>query len=148
MGTAFSSVMGNTTSTTRRNIPSYIASNAIITMETLIKPFTGDKTTNQMGATQEGFLQAHKNLGHISYERIREMARQGDLPRGYATCKAPACAACMYAKATKRKWRHRAPNAERAPTKRILKPGECVAVDMLMSPTPGFIAQLTGRLTN
>ena len=26
-------------------------------------------------------------------------------------------------------------------------PGQCVAVDMLRSPTPGLIAQLTGRLT-
>ena len=88
--------------------------------------------------SQSGFLQAQKNLGHISYERIRELARQGELPKEYITLTLPACAACMYAKSTKRPWRTKTKNKEKLVTKQQLQPGDCVAVDMLNSPTPGL----------
>ena len=52
----------------------------------------------------------------------------------------------MYAKATKRPWQTKTKNNEELVTERQLRPGNCVAVDMLHSPTPGLIAQLKGRL--
>ena len=116
-----------------------------------VKAFT--KFTDSMSRfsnltpSQSGFLQAHKNLGHISYEQIRELARQGELPKEYITLTSPACAACMYTKTTKRPWRTKTKNNEKLVTKQQMQPGNCVAVDMLNSPTPGLIAQLTGRLT-
>ena len=52
----------------------------------------------------------------------------------------------MFAKATKKKWRDKSSrNKDEASTPR--KPGEMVSVDQLVSPTPGLVAQLTGRLT-
>jgi hypothetical protein len=55
----------------------------------------------------------------------------------------PMCAACAYAKATRKPWR----NKERIDYEAITynKPGEMVSVDQLVSPSPGFIAQMTGN---
>ncbi len=51
----------------------------------------------------------------------------------------------MFGKATKRQWRQKSPTNKdepRVPT----RPGEVVSVDQMKSPTPGFIAQMTGIL--
>ena len=62
-----------------------------------------------------------------------------------AKCNIPACSACLFAKATKRKWRPKTSKTHQP--KRPSAPGEVVAVDQLVSPTPGLIAQMTGFLT-
>ena len=52
----------------------------------------------------------------------------------------------MYGKATKREWRDKTkkdPEESREP----MKPGDKVSVDQMVSPTPGFVAQMTGILT-
>jgi transposase InsO family protein len=91
-------------------------------------------------------LQIHHQCGHISFARIQEMAKLGMLPKRLAKCPVPTCSACLYAKAIRRKWRGKtANNSDEA--KEPLKPGECVSVDQLKSPTPGLIAQLSGFLT-
>ena len=92
------------------------------------------------------FLQLHYKYGHISPLRIQELARQGILPKHLAKCAIPACLSCIYGKQVKRQWRSK-PNADYTYTKPTL-PGHCVSVDILTSPTPGFIAQLKGSLTN
>ena len=91
------------------------------------------------------FLALHHRCGHIGFDRLKEMARQGIVPRKFANAPTPACTACMYAKAIKRKWRDK-PRANHAKTIQS-SPGECVSVDQLVSPTPGLVAQLTGILT-
>lgn len=74
------------------------------------------------------------------------MARQGVIPKRLASCPIPACVSCLYGRATKKKWRSRIPNNKNT-HHRPTKPGQCVSVDMLQSPSPGFIAQMTGKLT-
>ena len=96
--------------------------------------------------TEAEFLQMHYRYGHTPFHKLRAMAKQGTIPRKFARCRQPVCASCMYGKASKRQWRHKSPrNKDEAfePT----EPGQVVYVDMLNSPTPGFIAQSTGFLT-
>ena len=93
-------------------------------------------------------LQFHYRFGHAPFSKLQEMARQGLLPRRLRNCRIPVCAACMYGKATKRPWRQKTPlNNDTAQTNAATAPGQVVSVDQLESPTLGFIAQLTGKLT-
>jgi hypothetical protein len=96
-------------------------------------------------ATPEGeLLRYHYRLGHMSFAKLQEMAKRGDIPKRLAKVKPPMCAACMFGKMCRRAWRTRAKN------RRILtptKPGQVVHVDQMESSTVGFIAQLKGRAT-
>lgn len=74
--------------------------------------------------------------------RIKE-----DYPRPcLANCKTPQCAACLYAKATKRTWQTRAPPNRVTPVAVTNGPGDCVSVDQLISLVLGLIAQMRGWL--
>ena len=73
------------------------------------------------------------------------MAKTGILPRKLVKCNVPVCSACEYAKATKKPWRSKPTLNTEAETPTT--PGDLVSVDQLVSPTPGFIAQMTGNLT-
>ena len=109
---------------------------------------TGKKELRDTEANPSlGLLRAHQRFGHISFKKLQWMAKQGILPSTYATCEVPLCPACTYGKMIRRPWRNK-PEREydgKDPNSRM--PGELVAVDQLVSPTPGFIAQMTGRLT-
>ena len=96
--------------------------------------------------TMSEMLRDHQRLGHISFDRIREMARQGLLPKRYVKCPTPACSACLYGKATRKKWRTKTPTRGNL-DKRATHPGAVVSVDQLESPTPGLIAQMSGFMT-
>jgi hypothetical protein len=91
-------------------------------------------------------LNYHYKYGHLSFARLRELAKQGILPKQLATCATPACLSCIYGTQTKKPWRSKPHQDYNLPKPSI--PGECVSVDILTSPTPGFIAQLTGSLTS
>jgi hypothetical protein len=71
------------------------------------------------------------------------MAARGDLPSRLLTCKTPRCAACMYGKATRRPWRTNAP-VNSISTPPATSPGAVVAIDQMVSSTPGLIAQMKG----
>jgi hypothetical protein len=73
------------------------------------------------------------------------MAAKGEIPKRLLTCKVPRCASCCYGKATKVPWRTK--GKEKGHIRVATKPGECVSVDQLESPTVGFLAQLKGALT-
>ena len=102
-------------------------------------------TTKAPTTVEAELLRYHQQFGHISFERLKEMAKIGVIPKHLAKCHTPACAACLYAKTTKRPWRQKQRNNFKPIT--ATEPGELVSVDQLVSPTPGFIAQMTGRLT-
>ncbi len=74
----------------------------------------------------------HKRLGHIPFSRLHEMARQGIIPGRLVHAAKPACAACLYAKATRRGWRGKG-RQNWASSNRITSPGRCVSVDQLIS---------------
>ena len=90
-------------------------------------------------------LRWHYRLGHLSFDRIRRLAQLGQLPKRLLTCKKPFCTACQYGKLTKRPWRVK--GDDKKTTKVATRPGQIVSVDQLESNTPGFIAQLKGKLT-
>jgi hypothetical protein len=91
-------------------------------------------------------LQYHYRYAHASFDKLQTMAKQRIIPRKLANCRQPVCAACMYGKATRRQWRHKSPhNKDESVTP--TRPGQVVSVDQMKSPTPGFIAQMTGILT-
>jgi len=94
------------------------------------------------------FLHYHQRFGHVLPKRIQEMARQGILPARLATCPIPVCTACLYGKATKKPWCSKPSAQEQASRKTITTPGAVVSVDMMTSPTPGLVAQMTGKPTH
>jgi hypothetical protein len=57
------------------------------------------------------------------------------------------CNDCCGAKATRRPWRNKGSKHKQSHIKRASHPGEVVSVDQLESSIPGFIGQITGRLT-
>ena len=105
-----------------------------------------DEEERQSSSTAAEFLKYHQKFGHISPKKIQVMACRGMLPRRLATCPIPVCTACMFGKATRRPWRTRSSDNSQE-TSLLTKPGECISVDQLISPTPGLIAQMTGFRT-
>ncbi len=105
-----------------------------------------DEEDRQPTNTAAELLRYHHKFGHVSFTKLQEMAKMGTIPKRLAKCPIPACSACMYAKAIKRKWRSRTAN-NREEAAKPTKPGERVSVDQLVSPTPGLVAQMTGFLT-
>ena len=49
-------------------------------------------------------LRYHYQYGHISFRRLKKMVEQRVIPRRLKDIPTPACLACNYAKATKRRW--------------------------------------------
>jgi hypothetical protein len=88
----------------------------------------------------------HLRLGHLSFDRLQQAARQGILPRRIADCSVPKCPSCLFGKAKRRPWRTRGQTNHIGRT--ITKPGDMVSVDQLISKTPGLIAQSTGKMTH
>ena len=74
------------------------------------------------------------------------MAEQRVIPWRLKDIPTPACLACHYAKFNKRPWQHKSQKYYKPPPPPTL-PGEVVSVDQMVSPTPGLIAQMTGKLT-
>jgi hypothetical protein len=77
---------------------------------------------------------------------VQRLAQMGVLPKRLANCPIPTCTACLFGKATRRPWRHKSENNS-SKSRVINKPGQVVSVDQMKSPTPGLVAQLTGRCT-
>jgi hypothetical protein len=84
----------------------------------------------------------HVRLGHIPFQRIQQMAANGDLPGELRKLSTPRCISCMFGKATKIPWRVKGmPNSHIKPT---THPGQCVSIDQMESSTPGLVAQMKG----
>ena len=92
-------------------------------------------------------LQHHHNIGHLSFTKVQEMAKQGIFSSRIAKCPVLICSACQYAKATRRQWHTKSCKNHQDVNEYPTKPGQCVAVDQLVSPTPGLIAQMMGFIT-
>jgi hypothetical protein len=73
------------------------------------------------------------------------MAKRVDLPSKFAKFPAPLYGACMYAKKTRKAWRGRPTTQTR--TRVAAAPGVIVAIDQMVSPTPGLVAQMKGFIT-
>jgi hypothetical protein len=86
-------------------------------------------------------------MGHISPRKIRLLAKQGILPKRLLNCRIPICTSCLFGKATRRPWRSKVPGNPQGAAKTLTRPGECVSVDQMESPTPGLVAQMRGKPT-
>ena len=109
-------------------------------------PLTADQEEvepDQKNPTQLWVFWHHK-LGHLPDKRLRQLARNGDLPSTLLSVQPPPCASCLYGKATRKAWRTKAKIVN---AKTVTAPGQVVSIDQLESPTPGFIAQMKGSLT-
>ena len=56
-------------------------------------------------SAQEELLRYHIRFGHISFAKLKNMAQQNIIPRHLAKVDPPVCTACMFAKASRRRWR-------------------------------------------
>ena len=68
------------------------------------------------------------------------------LSRRLALAHPPKCAGCVYGAMTKQPWRTKGIQ-NKGKLANVTRPGDCVSVDQLESPTAGLIAQLNGHLT-
>ena len=84
-------------------------------------------------------------LGHLPFDRIKQLVLKGQLPKCLLASKKPFCLACQYGKMMKRPWRVKGDNKNT--TKTATQPRQIVLVDQLESTSPGLIAQLKGKLT-
>jgi hypothetical protein len=88
----------------------------------------------------------HYRLGHLPFTCLRILSMIRTIPKCLLTVKAPKCAGCMYRAMSKQPWRTKGiQNKNKIQV--ATSPGDCISVNQLESPKPGFIAQLKGRLT-
>ena len=78
-----------------------------------------------------GFLRHHHDMGHLSFTKVQEMAKQGIFPSRIARCAILICSACQYAKATRRQWRTKSCKNHQDVNEHPTKPGQCMSVDQL-----------------
>ena len=116
----------------------------VIDMGPITHIIPDDKEPKSLDQHDE-LLRWHYCLGHLPFDRIRQHASKGQLPKRLLSCKKPFCSACQYGKMTKRPWRVK--GDDKKATKVATQPGQIVLVDQLESETPGLIAQLKGKLT-
>jgi hypothetical protein len=95
---------------------------------------------------QAALQKCHNRLNHMSFARIQAIAKHGLLPKYLADVEPPVCASCTYGKATRQPWKEKgASNKQRLAM--VTRPGGCISVDQLESPTPGSVGQIKGWLT-
>ena len=86
------------------------------------------ETADVYASSDKGeMLRYHYRFGHLPYNnKLKQMAREGIIPRQLANIEPPKCAACMFGKLTKRAWRSKA----KPKTLFVAKqPGQCISVD-------------------
>jgi hypothetical protein len=89
----------------------------------------------------------HYRLSHLSFAKLKMLAKNGEIPRRLARVSPPKCTGCLFGAMTKLPWRGK----ESKTSHEVFvasKPGECVSVDHMVSTQAGFYAQLKGKLTN
>jgi hypothetical protein len=103
------------------------------------------------------YMHWYYKLNHPSHTVMISMAKQSMFPRRITEIlttmnkhhtKPPMCNDCCAAKATREPWRGKGKRHFQSHIKKASNPGDVVSVDQLESSIPGFIGQMTGRLTN
>ena len=122
------------------------------------EPSTANKSSHYFSSTIDAERQAkdksaelmrwHYRLGHMPFAKLHDLAKLGQIPRYLANVPAPKCAACLFGAMTRLPWRTKpSSNTKKAEIFIATAPGQVVSVDQMVSTHPGFIAQITGRLT-
>ena len=74
------------------------------------------------------------------------MAKLG-IPKNFSKCKFPTCAACIFGRNTRRKWKESRIKTSGDSNEKN-EPGEMIAVYQLVSQVPRFIDPKKGKLTH
>jgi hypothetical protein len=88
----------------------------------------------------------HYRLGHLTFDKLKQLALNGKIPKKLAHNKPPKCAGCLFGTMTKIPWCGK----ESKSSHKVFvatKPGEMVSVNQMVSTEVGFFAQLKGKLT-
>jgi hypothetical protein len=96
---------------------------------------------------QAKLMRWHYRLGHLSFPKLKLLAKNGEIPRQLAKIPPPKCAGCLFGAMTKLPWRGKELKSSHE-VFTATKPGECVSVDHMISTQVGFFAQLKGKLTS
>ena len=95
---------------------------------------------------QQRLATIHEKLGHLSFSRLKLMAKAGLIPRELASIEPPTCPGCAYGKAHRRPWRYKGSKNIR-PIRPATAPGQVVSTDQIISPTEGFVPTHRGTPT-
>ena len=79
-------------------------------------------------------------MGHRSMHNLKDLARQGILPKSLSTCEVPICPYCQFGKAHKR-------TAEKGTiiSTKVTKPGDLIHMDQAVSSVPGRMLTASGK---
>ena len=104
-----------------------------------------DESEPKTLSAQDELMRWHLCLNHMPFKQICKMAKLGLLPKKILMAQEPVCPACQYGKMHCKLCRIKGGITNQA--KVPMRLGQIVSVDQLESTTPGFIAQLKGKLT-
>jgi hypothetical protein len=128
---------------TRSRLPILHTIGGFLAYTAKVNPTSAPSLPN-LSATQQLLPRWHNRLSHMSFGHLQELARQGRLPMAIAGCDHPICHSCQYGKAHKRSV---ASSGKAHPIdSRDLTPGDCVSVDQIESPSPGYIDTFKANL--
>ena len=85
-------------------------------------------------------------MGHLPFPKLKQLARNGEIPKKLAKLAAPKCAGCLFGAMTKLPWcgkEYKSSHEVFVAT----KPGETISVNQMTSTEVGFFPQLKGTLT-
>ena len=113
-----------------------------------------DKLANPMHLTphEQEFLDMHNRLFHLPYTVMFRLAKIDILPKYFARLqkRPPPCASCLFGMAHRRPWRSKSTKDGKTSVLRspeVKQPGQCIAVDQIVSAQPGLVPQDKGQLT-
>jgi hypothetical protein len=97
-------------------------------------------------ANQAELMHWHYRLGHLTFDKLKQLALNGKIPKKLAHIKPPKCAGCLFGTMTKIPW---CGKESKSSHKAFVttKLGKTVSVDQMVSTKVGFFAQLKGKLT-
>ena len=99
------------------------------------------KYKESISGSQKKMLNWHYRLGHMSFKRMQELARNGILPKCLATCDFPVCSDCQYGRQARRSANDKALDGSID----CEKPGDFLHLDQAISSTPGRLLTPSGR---
>ena len=107
-----------------------------------------EHSPDSISPDQRLFLYWHQRLDHPTMQTMHKLALKGVIPRRLSkVTKMPPCAACIFAKMQKRRWREAHSKGGSIRDAKDTSPGSGTSCDHIISAQPGLIPQSTGTLT-
>jgi hypothetical protein len=105
-----------------------------------LPPIAADEDAPLAAADDKAeLMQWHYHLGHLSFQKLKQLALKGEIPKKLSKLKPPKCAGCLFGGMTKLPLCGK----ESASSHKIFvaaKPGEIVSVNQMESTEVGFFA--------